>query len=95
MTRETDINAAIALIEDALSKDEIEERTESDKTWRPPGDNKLMLGETISYYQYRAKKQPREIWLYESGHDGWLDDGPSPDGDILEWGICKVREVVE
>ncbi len=89
MDREQQINEAIALIEDALEKGEIEERTESNKTWRPPGDNKLMLGETANHFQYRAKKQSREWWI-DFNTDRFFA-APPPDRQHC----IKVREVTD
>ncbi|MCP5016227.1 MAG: hypothetical protein GY938_13290 [Ketobacter sp.] len=98
MTRETDINEAIALIEDALSKGEIEEKFVGcidNEGWREPVDPGIVIGDID--YQYRAKKQPpREFWLAPVADDSMRRNQWVEVDDPETWaGPIKVREVTD
>ena len=92
MSREEDINAALALIDDAFRQDEIEERHNG--RWGSVRGPSKILALGRDDYQYRAKlPEPREFWVYDGSGTLIIErDGP-PDERMGYW--IKVKEILE
>jgi len=68
----------------------------ADVEWKHSVDGKWRVAPNPDFsgaYEYRIKLEPKEVWLYDSLADVWLNGTPDKN-DICKYGLIKVREVL-